>query len=126
MKSFLISISLLSVFVILTALNCIRVTKILTDISDRLEEFPESSGNVLPSDASKKSRQLYDDWKKQSKYLSLTVNVSELRDMSIVLGNLAAFSESDTGADYNAALSDAKLRISLLRERERLSLSGIF
>lgn len=126
MKSFLISISLLSVFVILTALNCIQVTRILTDISDRLEELPESSDNVIPKDVPKKSRQLYDDWKKESNYLSLTVNVSELRDMSVVLGNLAAFSESDAGADYNAALSDAKLRISLLRERERLSLSGIF
>lgn len=126
MKSFLISLSLLFAFIILTLLNCIKVVGILSDVRDSLNTLPESYNNNLPDYVPEKAENLFESWQKSRKFLSLTVNASELRDCSTALSNLAEFSKSDSGADYNAALSEARLRIIQLLERERLSLSGIF
>ncbi len=126
MKSFLVSLSLLFIFIILTSLNCIKVTGILTDVQDSLDTLPESRNNVLPENVQKKTAELFNNWQQDKKFLSLTVNASELRDCSTALGDLVEFSKSDTGADYNAALSEAKIRVAMLIERERFSFSGIF
>lgn len=125
MKSFIISLCLLLFFVILTTVNRLAVGSIFDNVLDSLDVLPESTGNYIPDRAKQESEALFDYWCSKRRFLSLTINTAELRDCETALGNLAEFSDSDTGADYNAALSEAKVRVNVLADRESLSLFNI-
>ena len=125
MKSFFISLGLLSFFIVITVINCFKVDSILGHVSDVLDSLPQSVNNYISPEMQKSTGEILGYWKSNRKLLSLSINSAELRDCEIALADLACFSESDTGADYNSALSEAKIRIAVLREREKLSVRNI-
>ena len=126
MKSFIVSICFFLVFAFLVTINCIRVTDFLGNILDSLCELPESEGNSIPDIARQKTDSICTYWAKNRDFLSLSVNNSELRDCQNALYDLAGYSASDTGADYDASLSKARTVISDLAERESVSFFNIF
>ena len=126
MKSFVVSSCLLVIFIILTSVNCVRVGGILDSLLDSLSELPESQDNVIPVHAKSDAEEICSYWRKNRGFLSLSVNNAELRDCETALFELCGYSDSDTGADYNTALSKARIRIGDLARRESVSLSNIF
>ncbi|MBR3994092.1 MAG: DUF4363 family protein [Clostridia bacterium] len=125
MKSFLISICFFCFFLIITTANCFYVTGVLKYISTELEKLPETKQGDVPATSSKKAEEILKHWNKHKKYLSLSINLAEIRDCTTILSNLAKLSKSDTFADYNAALWDARNRINTLLYRESFSPSNI-
>ena len=127
MKSLIVSLCFLAFTVVLVSVNCLYVTDVLGDISETLNSLSEISQeeDISPQTAAA-VRSLKEYWDRHKRLLSLTVNAAEIRDCSVAIGNLVAFSESDTTADYNAALSDVRTRIDTLLRRERFSLGNIF
>ena len=126
MKSFLVSLSFLIFFIALSIVNCLYVTNVLSDVSAMLDKLPIVSESSVPKDVAVRAKDIPKLWDRHFRWLSLSINTAELRDCGTALGNLAQFSESDTSADYNATLSEAKTRIGVLYERERFSFFNIF
>ena len=126
MKSFLVSISFFCFFLILTGVNCFYVTGVLKNISTELEKLPEIKQGDVPATTIKKSEEILKQWNKHKKYLSASINLAEIRDCTTVLSNLAKLSKSDTFADFNAALWDARNRFNTLLYRESFSFSNVF
>lgn len=126
MKSFIVSMIFLSATVLFIAVNCVYVTSVLKKTEDILLELPliSESGDI-PDSTRDKTQQLYEFWQKHQRFLSFTINTAELRDCSVAIGNLAAFCSSDTIADYDAALTESRLRIHTLLSRERFTLKNI-
>ena len=126
MKSFLISISFLVLFVILVAINCFFVTRILGDINSDLDSLQEVKQGDVPDTTIYKAERILEKWNKYRTYLSISINLAEIRDCTVSISNLAKLSKSDTFADFNAALFDARNRIGTLLGRERFSFANVF
>jgi len=126
MKSFFVSISLFLLFIVMTTLNYFRVASILSDVCSALDSLPETEEQCKFRDVSGETDALFRFWNNNKAFLALTINGVELRDCSTSLGNLSQFSNSDSFADYTAALSEARIRLKTLQDRESFSLANIF
>ncbi|MBR5307904.1 MAG: DUF4363 family protein [Clostridia bacterium] len=126
MKSFVVSLIFLGITAITVAVNCVYVTGVLGKMDEALSALPEISDTAeIPREVSDRVHGLFDFWQRHRRFLALTINQAELRDCTAALGNLAVFCDSRTPADYDAALSESRLRISTLLSRESFTLENI-
>lgn len=126
MRSMIVSVLFLALSVGIVGFNAIYVTDFLGEISESLEELPEASPedtdltHLTPS-----ARELCEKFSDSFFLLSLSINTAELRDCSNSIEAVCAYTGTSEPADYNAALSEARLRIGILLQRERFSLINI-
>lgn len=126
MRSMIVAVLFFALSIGTVAFNAVYVTDFLEETSESLGELPEASPDdsdlthLAPS-----ARQLCEKFSNNFFLLSLSINTEELRDCASAIESLAAYTGTSEPADYNAALSEARLRIGILLQRERFSLINI-
>lgn len=126
MKSMLVSAVFFTLTVAAVAVNGFFVNGCLEQTYSQLDALPEASTEADDLTAlTPATRNICDAWNDSFAFLSLSINLSELRDCSAALESLDAYTGTSEPADYNAALSAAKVRIKILLERERFSFMNI-
>ena len=126
MKSMLVSLLFFLLSLSVVTVNAYFVTDYLGSVYESLETFPEASPEDDDlTELTPGAKQLTKSWNEKFLFLSLSINTAELRDCGNALESLAAYTGTSEPADYNAALSEAKVRIKILLEREQFSFMNI-
>ncbi len=126
MKSMLVSLLIFLFAFSVVSVNAYFVTNYLDSVCESLEALPEASPDDDDlTDLSPHATGLAESWNDNFLFLSLSINMAELRDCAAALESLAAYTGTSEPADYNAALSAAKVRIKVLRARESFSFANI-
>jgi len=122
MKSFLISIILLSAIIIGVVFNSIYVNSITSEmltLIDKLPDAPDKNDISMLSD-------LQETWQKNFNFINLTINSDYTHEITVSLNALSSYIETESKTEYSAAR--AKLRDSVLRlqKNESFSICNIF
>lgn len=126
MKSSVISAIILAVTAALISLNAFFVSSKLEQTINALEQLPSHPDEAQVYVTKKESEEIISVWKKNSFFLSLSINASELRDCTVALCNVSDFADSQSLSDYRAARSESLYRLKNLKRRETVSLSTVF
>ncbi len=126
MRSMIVSLCFFLLSIITVSVNSYFVTSYLGQTIELLEEMPtEIDKSSDRTEFYIKMNEITDMWDKRLGFLSLSINLAELRDCTVALENFAAYTVADDPADYSSNLSEALLRIKTLYRRERISFSNI-
>lgn len=126
MKSSVISAIILAVTAALISLNAFFVSSKLEKTIQELEQLPSTPDESQVFVIKTESEKILNGWKKNSFFLSLSINASELRDCTVALCNVSDFADSQSLSDYRAARSESLYRLKNLKRRETVSLSTVF
>ena len=126
MRSMIVSLCFFILSLTTVAVNSYFVTSYLGQTIELLEQLPSEIGKDDDRTAfDLKAREITDAWNKRLSFLSLSINIAELRDCTIALENFASYTVSDDPSDYSSNLSEALLRIKTLYYREKILFSNI-
>ena len=126
MKSMIVSLCFFIVSITVVSVNSYFVTSYLGQTIEQLEALPmEIDKNADRTAYDNMMNEITASWDKRLGFLSLSINIAELRDCTVALKNFAAYTVADDPADYSSNLSEALLRIKTLYYRERISFSNI-
>lgn len=126
MKSSVISAIILAATAALISLNAFFVSSKLEKTIQELEQLPSTPDESQVYVIKTESEKILNVWKKNSFFLSLSINASELRDCTVALCNVSDFADSQSLSDYRAARSESLYRLKNLKRRETVSLSTVF
>lgn len=126
MKSSVIYAIILAVTAALISLNAFFVSSKLEKTIQELEQLPSTPDESQVFVIKTESEKILNGWKKNSFFLSLSINASELRDCTVALCNVSDFADSQSLSDYRAARSESLYRLKNLKRRETVSLSTVF
>ena len=126
MRSMIISLCFFILSVTAVSVNSRFVTSYLGETLTLLEEMPCGIESSADKEACKtQAKEITEKWNKHYGFLSLSINIAELRDCTIALESFLAYTEADDPSDYSSGRSEAILRIRTLYLRERISLENI-
>lgn len=125
MKSFITSVVILVITVILVTVNNIFVTKYLDNVIDSLSGLPEGFDIISSTELESKTHLSLELFEKHLGFLSFSINTRDLRDMHGYLSELYAASTSTDEASYSTALFKAITFAKNLKAREAFSFSNV-
>lgn len=126
MKSSVISAIILAVTAALISLNTFFVSSKLEETIHLLEQLPAHPSEAQVYVIKNQSETILNGWKKNSFFLSLSINASELKDCTVALCKISDFADVQSLSDYRAARSESLYRLKNLKRRETVSLSTVF
>lgn len=125
MKSFITSVVILAVTIIMITINNIFVSNYLNEMLVSLNALPKSFDIISSEELESKSKNSLDVFEKHLDFFSLSISARDLRDMHGYLSELYAASTSTDEASYSTALYKAVTFASHLKTRESFSLKNV-
>lgn len=112
--------------VLVTAL-CIGGNYIMQhSCNNLLEMIDDCKSAENKNSAYKKAEKLEDEWVKKETLLSLFSNLRMVDDIGVAISRISAYSDNPSGPDYIAACREAEVKLTHMRENERLSVLSVF
>lgn len=122
MKSFIISVVLLSLITASVFINAQHSRKLCTEIADTISEFPEEASGDK-TDAMIHAEELFN---KHSVYFSYILSKSDLLDLFCDFSDVFSYHGSGDTASYLASLERLKNRLNKVKSSEEISFKEIF
>ncbi len=127
MKTFYLALAILSFIVLLVFVNAFTVSgitqKMLT-LTDLLPSAQEAVADEFET-AEKTAGEIYSIWQKYENLIGLSVNYEYIFNIDSAANELLGYIAAKDDAEYNAAVSRLRSRITRLKEAESFSIHNI-
>ncbi|HPE96099.1 MAG TPA: DUF4363 family protein [Bacillota bacterium] len=121
MKNFIISLIILALICSFLTFNAIRQDAVVCDLEAMLDALDSD-----PRQSAAECSAALAFWNEQKDRFSLTLQHSDVEQMTNVLTQLAAYAESGDEAEYSASLALAKETAQLISKAEKPTFYSIF
>ena len=125
MKSFIFSVVILVISIILVAVNHIFVTGYLSEVVDSLNKLPQGFEVISGNEIEEYAKNSLEIFEQHSDFMSFSINARDLRDMHGYLSELYAAASCTDEASYSTALYKALTFAQNLLLRETFSFKNI-